>query len=264
MGDNESRGVSVSEAKVSEGQYELDMEKHSATDLDAAIKEAVEAVDQEPASGAHEALGDDAQMPEPGDSSELAPAEASGDRDQAMVAGLKERLLRTLADFDNYRKRAEREKESLRKMGTFEVLKDFVGVIDNLERAVDSSGNIDDLKQGLRLILRQQEEFLRRHGVEKIDTVGQAFDPAIHEAVARQESNEVTEPTVTGELQTGYLLYERLLRPAMVHVAMPSAPRDEGRERRTTAAGNGSEADGDERRAAGPGEIEEEVGGAAD
>ncbi|MEE8525621.1 MAG: nucleotide exchange factor GrpE, partial [Thermoanaerobaculia bacterium] len=122
-----------------------------------------------------------------------------------------------------YRKRAEREKNTLRQMGTFDVLKDSLGVIDNLERALESGGDVEDLKQGLRLILRQQEEFLRRYGVERIDTEGQLFDPTIHEAVARQELAEVEAPTVVGEFQKGYLFHDRLLRPAMVHVAMPAA-----------------------------------------
>ncbi len=208
MAENGSRGQEP-EAMPEEDGYEIDMEKHSAGDLDAAIQDAVEAVERE-SSGDFEAI------------EEAAP----DDGERSAEDHLKERLLRTLADFDNYRKRAEREKSTLRRMGTFDVLKDSLGIIDNLERALESGGSVDDLKQGLHLILRQHEEFLRRHGVERIAAEGQTFDPTVHEAVARHESDDVREPTVVGELQKGYLFHDRLLRPAMVQVAMPRAGAD--------------------------------------
>lgn len=206
MTEKGSHGGGRPKAEPDDGEYEIDMEKHSSGDLDAAIQEAVEAVERG-SSGAFDAVDD----------SGAADGEASAEEH------LKERLLRTLADFDNYRKRAEREKKTFRRMGTFDVLKDSLGVIDNLERALEAGGSVEDLKHGLRLILRQQEEFLRRHGAERIDADGQVFDPTIHEAVARQESTEVEQPTVVGEFQKGYLFHDRLLRPAMVHVAMPAA-----------------------------------------
>lgn len=197
MADHEGRDLETPAAEASEPDgYELDLDKHSASDLEAAIQEAVEAVDR------------------------VEPEEAEGLSDE--VAALRERLVRTLADFDNYRKRADREKETLRRLGTFDVVKDFLGVIDNLERALEASGSVEDLKKGVALTLRQQEEVLRRHGVERIESVGRPFDPTIHEAVGHQQTDEVDEPTVAIELQKGYLLYDRLLRPAMVHVAMPA------------------------------------------
>ncbi|MEM8996744.1 MAG: nucleotide exchange factor GrpE, partial [Acidobacteriota bacterium] len=153
-----------------------------------------------------------------GESSEAASAEA---------AALKTRLLRTLADFDNFRKRTEREKETLRRFAVSDVLKDVLGVIDNLERAQAASGTIDELKQGLEMILRQQSEVMKRYGVEAIEAIDQPFDPTIHEAVAREDSAEVATATVIRELQKGYMIHDRLLRPSMVHVAMPTAKTTE-------------------------------------
>ena len=105
---------------------------------------------------------------------------------------------------------------------------------------MESSGSTEDLKQGLKMIVRQQEEILRRHGVERVEAVGQAFDPTVHEAVAREESAEVESPTVTKEMQRGYLLHDRLLRPAMVFVAMPG-----GKPAADRAAGDGAGGDGE-------------------
>ena len=153
-----------------------------------------------------------------GDSGDTAPRTEPEDE----RGSLRERLMRTLADFDNFRKRTERETRALRKMANFEVFKDFLGVLDNFERAMDSSGSTEDLKQGLKMIVRQHEEILRRHGVKRIEAVGKPFDPTVHEAVAREESPGIDVPTVTREMQRGYLLHDRLLRPAMVFVAMPA------------------------------------------
>lgn len=136
---------------------------------------------------------------------------------------LRNRLMRTLADFDNFRKRAEKEKEDHKKFAVVDVLKDILGVTDNLERALAAPGGVDELKQGVEMILRQQAEVLRRWGVEPVKAVGEAFNPAVHEAVAREDSADIDVPTVTGELQRGYTIHGRLLRPAMVSVAMPGA-----------------------------------------
>lgn len=142
------------------------------------------------------------------------------------IADLRNRSVRTLADFDNYRKRAERERQEIRRYALLEPMRDLVEVVDNLERAVAAAGSADDLKQGVDMILRQLGELLRRYGVAPVEAEGQAFDPALHEAVSRQESDEVAEPTVAQELQKGYLLHDRLLRPARVVVAMPAEGGD--------------------------------------
>ena len=153
------------------------------------------------------------------DDGEEAPA-ADGSSD-ATVAKLKDHLARTLADFDNFRKRTEREKADLKRQFTGEVLKDILPVVDNLERAMAAGGSVDELKKGLEMVMRQQADVFKRWGVVPVEAVGEPFDPAVHEAVAREESSGVDVPTVTAELQKGYTINDRLLRPSMVYVTMP-------------------------------------------
>ena len=148
-------------------------------------------------------------------------AEEAGREDDTEVRNLRDQLVRTLADFDNFRKRSEREKATAQRYALFDVLKDFLGVFDNLERALAASGSAEDLKMGVQMIARQFSDLLGRYGVEKVESVGKSFDPTVHEAVTREESTEVEEPTVKAELQSGYQLHDRLLRPALVTVAMP-------------------------------------------
>ncbi len=151
------------------------------------------------------------------------------DRLEAEGSGLRDRLARTLADFENFRKRSEREKDLIERFALTSVLKDFLGVFDNLGRALAASGNAEDLKQGVDMIARQFYDLMRRYGVEPIEATGQPFDPKVHEAVASTEGADVELPTVTDEHQRGYVLHDRLLRPAMVTVAMP-APKPAAEE----------------------------------
>ncbi len=231
-------GEKTADEKTAENHYELDLDEHAPANIDKAFKDAVAAVDRvkdtdKPAGDGDGAAAIDeapeAESPaDDGGNSGAGGAAPVSTASQAETDGLRERLMRTLADFDNYRKRTEREKQSLRRFANFDVFKDFLGVLDNLERAMESSGSAEDLKQGLRMIVRQHEEILRRHGVEAVEAVGKAFDPTVHEAVAREENAEVDVPTVTKEMQRGYLLHDRLLRPAMVFVAMPGSASGAG------------------------------------
>jgi molecular chaperone GrpE len=136
--------------------------------------------------------------------------------------------MRTLADFDNYRKRAERERAEVRRYALMEPLRDLLEVVDNLERAVSAGGSPDDLKLGIDMTLRQLADVLKRHGVTPVAAADRPFDPAVHEAVSRQEAEDVDEPTVSAELQKGYLLHDRLVRPARVVVAVPADDHDGG------------------------------------
>lgn len=137
------------------------------------------------------------------------------------IADLRDRSVRTLADFDNYRKRSERERRDAVRYASSAPLGDLLEVVDNLERALAAGGSAEDLKLGVEMTLRQLEEVLRRHGVESVPAAGQRFDPAHHEAVSRLVDPEVEAPTVVEELQRGYRLHDRLLRPARVVVAVP-------------------------------------------
>ncbi len=137
------------------------------------------------------------------------------------IADLRDRSLRTLADFDNFRKRAERERQEIRRYALLEPLREFLPIADNLERALSAGGSAEDLKRGVELILRQMQDLLRRFGAREVPSDGESFNPMVHEAVARVESDQVTVPTVTETLVRGYMLLDRLLRPAMVKVAVP-------------------------------------------
>lgn len=133
---------------------------------------------------------------------------------------LKNRYLRTLADFDNLRKRTEREKADFARYATSGVLKDIIPVLDNFDRALEHSEADDEFHRGVELIYKQLYDVLTKHGLRPIDEVGAHFDPNIHEAVVREEDASVPSHTVTAILQKGYFLHDRLLRPALVKVAV--------------------------------------------
>ncbi len=134
----------------------------------------------------------------------------------------RERLLRSVAEFENYKKRHERERGDFRRLVAAEILRDYLTVVDNLQLAVAAEGSLDDLKSGVELILQQMSKLLGRFGVKEIFAEGEPFDPSQHEAIARFEDPSVSEPVVAEELQRGYTIDGRLLRPAMVRVAVPA------------------------------------------
>lgn len=130
-----------------------------------------------------------------------------------------EQYLRTLADMENLRKRTQREKEDLAKFANENILREILPVIDNLERAVEhaeQSESKDGLFEGVQLTLTQFSQLLEKFGVEPVDAVGQPFDPAYHQAMGQVESAEHPPNTVVQQMQKGYQLNNRLLRPAFV------------------------------------------------
>ena len=135
-----------------------------------------------------------------------------------------ERLLRTAAEFDNYRKRAMKEKDDVRKFGVESLLKDFLPVMDNLERALDHAEQHDpkQVVEGVKLVQKLFETTLAKHGVVGFSAKGQVFDPSQHEALSQQASDQPA-GTVVGEMARGYRLNDRLIRPAAVVVAAPKA-----------------------------------------
>ena len=133
---------------------------------------------------------------------------------------LKEQLLRAVADFDNYRKRIDRERRELSEYAAADVLLELLPIIDNFERALQTpAGGDDAFKKGVELIHKQMIDLLRKRGVTLIDALGADFDPNVHQAVIHEPSDEHREGEVMQELQRGYKLGDRLLRPAMVKVA---------------------------------------------
>jgi molecular chaperone GrpE len=136
---------------------------------------------------------------------------------------LQDRVLRTLADFENFRKRSEREKQDFFKYALASTIKDILPVLDNFDRALEHAEEGDEFHKGVLLIYKQLFEILQRNGLKSIDESGVRFDPNIHEAVVREEDPSVPSHTVTAILQKGYFLHDRLLRPALVKVAVGGA-----------------------------------------
>jgi molecular chaperone GrpE len=137
-----------------------------------------------------------------------------GERDQLL-----DRLARLQAEFENARKRAERERTEFRDYATGSVVEQFLPVVDNFELALKSTGTAEQLRQGVELIVKQMEEILRQLQVNPIPTVGEQFDPRIHEALGSVERDDLPDQHVAEEVRRGYKLRERLLRPALVRVA---------------------------------------------
>jgi molecular chaperone GrpE len=133
-----------------------------------------------------------------------------------------DRLLRTAAEFDNFKKRAAKEKEDVQRFGIERLLKDFLPVMDNLERALDHAEQHDPAQviEGVRLVQKLFETTLAKHGVAGFSAIGKPFDPTMHEALMQQESDEPA-GTVVSEMAKGYKLNDRLIRPAAVVVAKP-------------------------------------------
>lgn len=133
---------------------------------------------------------------------------------------LQDRLLRTAAEFDNYRKRVERERRDLADYMKADILAELLPIVDNFERALQApSPDGDPLRKGVELIHKQMLDFLRKRGVTPIEALGAEFDPNFHQAVIHETSPLHREGEVIEELQRGYMLGDKLLRPAMVKVA---------------------------------------------
>lgn len=136
---------------------------------------------------------------------------------------LKDEFLRKAADMENLRKRLDREKTEYFKYALSEILRDLLGILDNFERALGSEhqGDEDSLKKGVEMIYKQLYDLLVKQGVSPIEIKEKTFDPHLHQAFITEESDEVEEPQVEEELQKGYTIHDRLLRPSLVKVIIP-------------------------------------------
>ena len=175
--------------------------------------ESVEELEREMRETAQEAVSDEGAP-------ETAAAPATDPALRAENQQLKDRYLRTLADFENFRKRNEREKADFFRHALGAVLRDILPVLDNFDRALEHAEEGDEFHKGVLLIYKQLFDVLQRHGLKPIDEVGVHFDPNIHEGVIREDDPSVPSHTVVAVLQKGYFLHDRLLRPAMVKVAV--------------------------------------------
>lgn len=191
-------------------------------ELEEALREAAEAVDDSGAKKKDEPPAADA------------PAE-SGDAEGALaeLSQTQDRLLRLQADFENFRRRALKERTEIHQYGHQNLVKDLLSTVDNLDRAIDHAkkgggGDQEVLLQGVELVKKDLLTALAKNGVSEIVAIGKPFDPALHEAMAQLPDGSVPPNTVVEEMQKGYLLRDRLLRPARVAVAR--APEKEVQE----------------------------------
>lgn len=161
-----------------------------------------------------------------GEKSEPAPDPLESAKQEAQR--FKDQLLRTAADFDNFRKRTRRDLVDAERRGRDDFLREILPVFDNLERAVqhvEKASDVQSVAEGIRMVLRQLADTLGKLGVERVPTVGTPFDPAMHEAVQHFETSEHPPGSVAAEVQGGYRAQDRLIRPALVVVA--KAPAEE-------------------------------------
>lgn len=135
---------------------------------------------------------------------------------------LEDQVLRTMAEFQNFRRRKEQEADQLRQFATERLVTNLLPVLDNFERtlaALENGAPLDSLMEGIRAVDRQFRAVLESHNVKRIDSRGQPFDPDVHEAIAAEESHELPENTVVGEVEPGYRIADKVIRPARVRVS---------------------------------------------
>ncbi|MEL6545624.1 MAG: nucleotide exchange factor GrpE [Myxococcota bacterium] len=209
--------------------------------LDEAMAEALESVEKrERESKGSADAGVEVEVPEEADESDAAEPEQAPAAPEA--SELQDKLLRLAADFDNYRKRSRRELDDARKYGIESLLRDILPVLDNFERALAATSEDDDhpLVQGIRMVMKQFQDILSQHGVKAFDSLGEIFDPELHEALSQLQTNDHEAGTILNEHERGYRIHERLLRPARVVVAMPP-PEPEPAEQSDAEAETASE-----------------------
>jgi len=177
---------------------------------------------------------------------EAAPVEAVDSdglqRLKAEIDHLREMYLRKLAEFDNYRKRIDRERQELRRTAAEGLVGELLPVLDNFERAIQHAEESEPaaFREGVVMIARQFADILQRSGLETIDPTGQRFDPELHEAVQRMEGSEYAPGSIVGVFSRGYLFGGRLIRPAMVAVAVePVSPLGDGSRSQGVGADQG-------------------------
>jgi molecular chaperone GrpE len=165
---------------------------------------------------------EDASLPLETAAGQMAALEAERDKLAAANAELEDRALRVRAEFDNARRRAERERAEFLQFVAMEVVKDLLPVLDDFERALQVETADRDYAKGVELIYQRLLEALKKIGLEPMETTGQRFDPNLHQAVDRVVTEEAEDMAIIGEYQRGYTFKGRLLRPAMVRVAVRS------------------------------------------
>jgi molecular chaperone GrpE len=155
--------------------------------------------------------------------------QAKGERDQlsAQLLQAQDRLARLQAEFDNARKREIKERQDARDYAIQSAVEPFLSVLDNFALALKSDGDINQLRAGVQLIVKQMEEALRGLNVQAVETIGTQFDPRVHEALGSIDTVEHPDHQVLEEIRRGYKLRDKLLRPALVRIASNTAQKSE-------------------------------------
>jgi len=143
--------------------------------------------------------------------------QVKGERDQLL-----DRLARLQAEFENSRRRETKERQDVRDYAVQNAVEPFLGVMDNFKLALSSQGSVEQLRAGVELIVRQMDEALKGLNVQAVETVGAQFDPRVHEALGSIETAEYPDHQVIEEIRKGYKLRDKLLRPALVKIAVNS------------------------------------------
>jgi molecular chaperone GrpE len=217
MGDTQDKGSFVADIPDSavEAALRSVVKGKGAAAAPAGAEGAVE-VEVTPGAGDEEASALKAQL-------EL--SQQLGRETQKKLEDVHDRWVRAAADLENYRKRAQKEREEVQKFGVERLVKDLLPVMDNLDRALAAAAADDPLVAGVKLVRASFEQALGRHGVKGFSALGQPFDPARHEALMQVPSADAAPGTVVVEHARGFTLNDRLVRPAMVGVAV-APPRD--------------------------------------
>lgn len=190
-------------------------------------KEPVERADETadpPAPAGTQSVPEGAEGAAAAPAAEPSPAEAAA----AERSKLKDQLLRTAADFDNFRKRARKDVEDAARRGREDTVRELLPIADNLERAISAAEKSPDVKvlvDGVRMVLKLFEDALDKVGVSRIKAVGERFDPSLHDAIQQVESADAPPGTIVQELVPGYKMGDRLVRAAMVAVARPPSEK---------------------------------------
>ena len=154
-------------------------------------------------------------------------SQAKGREMMEKIKDAHEKMLRSLADLENFKKRAQKEKEEIQRFGSEKLLKAFLPIADNLDRALEHAkgpADLDSVKEGLMMTRKLFEDTLSKHGVRPFSAIGKPFDPRFHEAMQQVESTELPPNQVMSEMVRGYMLNDRLVRPALVSVSKAPSP----------------------------------------
>ena len=201
------------EQKMKEMQQEID---EAEAEESAAEESAPETAPEDAAKDAADAAAPDAQEAPEDDASAL---KAQVESLQAALAEKDNRVKRLQADFENFRRRTSKEREELANVVTQDLLKGMLPILDNFDRAMAAEQkDSESFQKGVEMIYTQLHETLKNDGLEPIETAGQKFDPNFHQAVMRVENPDLEDDTIAQELQKGYIVKGRIIRPSMVQV----------------------------------------------